>query len=81
LSRVVGSLHVTVFCPHTETGDKKSPALRPAEQRDLWIGHASGKLKGDGEMKSAGDGIAISGETELIIEALDGAEFLHFDMA
>lgn len=53
----------------------------PDAGRGQWIQLASGELLVNGEQMRAGDGLAISGETEIDIKALDGAEFLLFDMA
>jgi len=42
---------------------------------------ASGELLVNGEQMRSGDGLAISGEAEISIKAVDAAEFLLFDMA
>lgn len=49
--------------------------------RGQWVQLASGELLVNGEQMRPGDGLAISGETEIDIKALDDAEFLLFDMA
>ncbi len=54
---------------------------KPDAGRGQWIQLAAGELLVNSEQMRAGDGLAISGETEINIKALDDAEFLLFDMA
>lgn len=59
----------------------ESVSHKPAAGRGQWIQLASGELQVNGEQMRPGDGLAVSGETEIDIKALDDAEFLLFDMA
>jgi redox-sensitive bicupin YhaK (pirin superfamily) len=54
---------------------------KPDAGRGQWIQLATGELLVNGEQMRAGDGLAISGEPEIDVTALDDAEFLLFDMA
>ncbi len=56
-------------------------SFKPETGRRQWIQLASGELLVNGEQMRPGDGLAITGEPEIAIKALDGAEFLLFDMA
>jgi len=55
--------------------------FKPETGRSQWIQLVSGELLVNGEQMRPGDGLAITGEPEIAIKALDGAEFLLFDMA
>lgn len=68
-----------VYASLLETGE--SVSHKPKAGRGQWVQLASGELLVNGEQMRAGDGLAISGETEINIKALDDAEFLLFDMA
>ncbi len=59
----------------------KSVSHKPGAGRGQWIQLAAGELLVNREQMRAGDGLAISRETEIDIKALDDAEFLLFDMA
>ncbi len=78
-----GALHIhqqaDVYASLLDTG--MSVSHKPEAGRGQWIQLASGELMVNGEQMRAGDGIAISGEVEIHIKALDAAEFLLFDMA
>jgi len=53
----------------------------PEAGRRQWLQLAAGELLVNGEQLRRGDGLAISDEPSIRIEALDGSEFLLFDMA
>lgn len=59
----------------------QSVAFTPTPGRRQWLQLVSGELSVNGEQLRRGDGLAIEQETEIRIEALDGSEFLLFDMA
>jgi redox-sensitive bicupin YhaK (pirin superfamily) len=59
----------------------ESVSHKPAAGRGQWLQLASGELLVNGVQMRPGDGLVISGETEIDIKALDDAEFLLFDMA
>jgi redox-sensitive bicupin YhaK (pirin superfamily) len=54
-------------------------ALRPG--RHAWLQLARGRCAVNGVALEAGDGAAVSGETQLRIDAADDAELLLFDLA
>ncbi|MDA0240816.1 MAG: pirin family protein [Proteobacteria bacterium] len=54
---------------------------RPEAGRRTWIQLASGAVTVNGKDLSAGDGIAVSDESEITISAKAGSEFLLFDLA
>jgi redox-sensitive bicupin YhaK (pirin superfamily) len=52
-----------------------------SQGRSCWVQVVKGQLKlKDGEKLRVGDGLAVSGETHVAIEALTDAEFLLFDL-
>ncbi|MFB8790031.1 MAG: pirin family protein [Potamolinea sp.] len=56
-----------------------SYTLKP--QRHAWVQIARGTISLNGLSLEKGDGVAISEETDLVIEATTDAEFLLFDLA
>jgi len=78
-----GAIHihqqVDIHAGLLDTGSNVSH--KPEAGRGQWIQLASGELLVNGEQMRSGDGLAISGEPDIGIEALDDAEFLLFDMA
>lgn len=78
-----GALHIhqqaDVYASLLDAGTNVSH--KPEAGRGQWIQLASGELLVNGEQMRAGDGLAVSGEAEIDIKALDDAEFLLFDMA
>ena len=52
-----------------------------AADRHAWIQVARGSLTVNGTVLAAGDGAAVSDESELVIRANEPAEFLLFDLA
>ena len=78
-----GSVHINqdvkLYASVLKNGEEV--LLNLAEKRYAWIQLISGSLDVNGEIINAGDGAAISEETELKIRALeDKSEFLIFDM-
>ncbi len=59
----------------------KSLSHKPEAGHGQWLQLACGELLVNGEQMRSGDGLAITGEAEIDIKALDDAEFLLFDMA
>ena len=55
-------------------------AHAPATGRGQWLHLAEGKLKVNGVEMKTGDGLAISGEASIAVEATGRSEFLLFDM-
>jgi len=70
---------VDVYTSLLDTG--RIVSHKPEAGRGQWIQLASGELLVNGEQMRPGDGLAISGEPDINIEAIDAAEFLLFDMA
>jgi redox-sensitive bicupin YhaK (pirin superfamily) len=54
---------------------------RPAAGRHLWLQIARGALRVNDTSLSEGDGAAIEEESEIVIEGIDDADLLLFDMA
>jgi redox-sensitive bicupin YhaK (pirin superfamily) len=70
----------SVYASLLDSGKAVELALKPG--RHSWVQLISGELNVNGSILSAGDGAAISGETNLRIAASQGtAEFLVFDLA
>lgn len=70
---------VDLYAAVLEPGDRISHTLQP--QRHAWIQVARGAVTLNGLPLDKGDGVAISDETNLVIEATTDAEILLFDMA
>ncbi len=61
--------------------DKGERAELPlASGRHAWIHVARGKVTVNGQELGAGDGVAITGETSVVIEGVDDGEVLAFDL-
>lgn len=60
-------------------GDSLTHAIGP--NRGVWIQMIRGTVRANGEIITAGDGLALSREPDIKIDAIEGAEFLLFDMA
>lgn len=69
----------SVFASILKSGE--SVNYRPAKGRHVWVQVAKGRLALNGRQLAAGDGAAISDETEIDIEASTSTEFLLFDLA
>jgi redox-sensitive bicupin YhaK (pirin superfamily) len=70
---------VSVYASVLSNGEELDQRI--ADGRHAWIQLISGSLDVNGEKLDAGDGAAISDETELRIKALnDDSEFLLFDL-
>ncbi|MBD3298505.1 MAG: cupin domain-containing protein [candidate division Zixibacteria bacterium] len=68
------SLYATVL----DTGQSVTHHLQP--NRHAWIQVARGTITVNGTELSAGDGAAVSDETQLVLHARDSAEVLLFDL-
>ncbi|MFN6962280.1 MAG: pirin family protein [Pyrinomonadaceae bacterium] len=78
-----GSVHINqdvkLYASILANGESVSYQL--AEGRHAWIQLISGSVEVNGEKLNAGDGAAISNETQLTIKAADdNSEFLLFDL-
>ena len=60
-------------------GDSLTHAIAPG--RGVWLQMIRGSLTANGQTLDAGDGLALTEEADLSIDALEDAEFLVFDMA
>jgi quercetin 2,3-dioxygenase len=69
---------VDLYASLLEAGHKVEH--RPASGRGLWLHLAEGALKVNGVDLKTGDGLAISGEATIAVEAAGRSEFLLFDM-
>jgi quercetin 2,3-dioxygenase len=70
---------VDVYAGLLGRGDAVTHALRSG--RHAWLQLARGRCKLNGVALEAGDGAAVSGETQLRIDGAEGAELLLFDLA
>jgi redox-sensitive bicupin YhaK (pirin superfamily) len=61
-------------------GEGEKAELALDAQRHAWVQVARGKLRVNGQELSAGDGAALSQETNLSLEGVDAAEVLVFDL-
>lgn len=59
----------------------ESATLAVPADRHVWIHVARGKVRVNGRDLAAGDGAAISDETTVQVEGVDGGEVLLFDLA
>ena len=55
--------------------------MRLTQGRHAWVQIARGEVQLNGEKLKAGDGAAISNETEIQVEATMASETLLFDLA
>ena len=69
------SIHAGLFA----AGEKAELPLAPG--RHAWVQVARGEVKLDGEQLREGDGVAISGESKLLLEGVSEGEVLVFDLA
>lgn len=60
------------------SGERVTHALAPG--RHAWVHVARGSLRLDGETLHAGDGAALSDEAAVVLEGVDAAEALVFDL-
>ncbi|MDX1951208.1 MAG: pirin family protein [Verrucomicrobiota bacterium] len=70
---------VNVYIGHVEKGKAVEHRIGPG--RKVWVQLISGGLKTDAGTLGAGDGLAVSGESGLKVEATTDAHFLLFDLA
>lgn len=70
---------VELYAAVLEPNQQVSYALKP--ERHAWIQVARGGINLNGLSLKKGDGVAISDETNVVIEAMTDAEFLLFDLA
>lgn len=70
---------VLVFASETDAGTSITHELGAG--RHAWVQVAKGELRVNGEVLGAGDGVAISDEAAVRIEATKDSEFLFFDLA
>ncbi len=62
-------------------GAGESADLALGAGRHSWVQVARGTVRVNGEVLSAGDGAALTGEAQVSIEGVDGGEVLVFDLA
>jgi redox-sensitive bicupin YhaK (pirin superfamily) len=67
-----------VFLGLLDSGDRVVHALRP--DRHAWLQVVTGAVKLNGAALSAGDGAAVTDETNLVIQAMSPAEVMLFDL-
>jgi quercetin 2,3-dioxygenase len=60
-------------------GEQVKHALAPG--RHAWVQVARGSVRLNGEVLTAGDGAAITGESELLLQGVEETEVLLFDLA
>jgi redox-sensitive bicupin YhaK (pirin superfamily) len=60
-------------------GERAEHAL--ASDRQSWVQVVRGRARVNGTELSAGDGAAITGESKVVVEGIDAAEVLVFDLA
>ncbi|MEL7312610.1 MAG: pirin family protein [Pseudomonadota bacterium] len=70
---------VDLYASVLSTGDSVSHSIEAG--RVGWLQVARGEVQIDGQQLKAGDGVAITGPSDLAIEAATSTEFLLFDMA
>lgn len=70
---------VDLYAAVLKKGDRISHTLQP--QRHAWVQVARGAITINGAPLNTSDGVAISEETEVAIEATTDAEILLFDLA
>ncbi|MCL1495380.1 MAG: pirin family protein [Pseudanabaena sp. Salubria-1] len=69
----------SIFASILEVGHTLNRAIAPG--RHVWIQLITGAITVNDQRMTAGDGLAVSDETALAIQATDKAEFLYFDLA
>ncbi len=70
---------VDLFGSVLAQGDSVTHAVRP--DRGVWVQMIGGTVLANGDRLGGGDGLALTDEAEIRIDAEDEAEFLLFDMA
>ncbi len=70
---------VDLYAAVLDKGSRVSHALQP--NRHAWVQVARGSVSLNGLSLENGDAAAVSGETEVVIDAAEDAEFLLFDLA
>ena len=70
---------VDLYAAVLDKGSRVSHALGP--NRHAWVQVARGSVSLNGLTLENGDAAAVSGETEVVIDAAEDAEFLLFDLA
>jgi redox-sensitive bicupin YhaK (pirin superfamily) len=70
---------VDLWMTRAGAGERRVHALRPGRHAFLHV--ARGALRLDGRELGEGDGVAVSGEGEIALEGVNGAEVLLFDLA
>ncbi len=70
---------IDLYAASLDKGQTVTHAIQP--DRHVWIQVARGKASVNGKPVGEGDGVAISGETQVDIAGVDGAELLLFDLA
>lgn len=68
-----------LYITRLNEGDKAKHAIAPG--RHAWVQIARGAIELNGRELKAGDGAAISGETELSVKSREASEVLAFDLA
>ncbi|HEV3483097.1 MAG TPA: pirin family protein [Candidatus Acidoferrales bacterium] len=68
-----------LYIARLNEGDKAKHAIAPG--RHAWVQIARGAIELNGRELKAGDGAAISGESELSVKAREASEVLAFDLA
>lgn len=71
--------NMDLYAAVLEAGDRLSYTLQPS--RHAWVQIARGGVELNGTQLKAGDGAAISKETDITLEATEDAEILLFDLA
>ncbi|HEX7927049.1 MAG TPA: pirin family protein [bacterium] len=71
--------NVSLYAAKLPAGGKAEHALGP--ERHAWLQVVRGGVTANGETLQAGDGLAVSEEAAMKLEAKDGAEVLVFDLA
>ncbi|MEE4238490.1 MAG: pirin family protein [Anderseniella sp.] len=71
--------HADIHASLLDAGQQLTFAPEPGRRQ--WLQLAAGELVVNGEQLRRGDGLAITDEPSIRIEALDASEFLLFDMA
>lgn len=69
----------SLYIARLNEGDKAKHAIAPG--RHAWVQIARGAIELNGRELKAGDGAAISGESELSVKAREASEVLAFDLA
>jgi redox-sensitive bicupin YhaK (pirin superfamily) len=75
------TIHQDAFLYASILGSEEATRYSFAPGRHGWIQVARGTLKLNGVELTHGDGAAISDETEILMEGVDEAEFLLFDLS